>query len=370
MSKSPIKITHAFYSGLGGHTAVFWELEKHAAPDYKVSVCLYGIEDVLNETQTKFLQNNVTYSFDKKKGKWDLLHVIRLALQIRKSGPDIIFLHGSHAIIPIFIFCRLLGKSKIVARETQALTLKNLKNKINSFCVTLFSNRIVYLSQVYRDSLRWSKVSWLAPKMHIINNGLDLQHFKPVEMGPETGDRPIRIGMQSRLVRIKDHKTLILAFQQLVARHPERRLELFIAGDGETFQELSDMVSNLALTDKVKLTGMLDSRQMVEFLNSLDIYVHSSHGETMSNAIMQAQACGLPIVATNVFGINNVIRDGENGFLFELGDTEKLTGLLGMLAADDALREKMRKISRDYAVNELSGEAMAKKYDALFKSLV
>ena len=88
-----------------------------------------------------------------------------------------------------------------------------------------------------------------------------------------------------------------------------------IAGDGDFKEELVEYTEQLGLTNDVEFTGMIPEKALVNFLQSLDIYVHASLGETMSTAIMQAMACKLPIVASDVNRINNMITNNITGIL-------------------------------------------------------
>src|SRR5690606_18497805 len=114
------------------------------------------------------------------------------------------------------------------------------------------------------------------------------------------------------------------ATRRVVDQLPGRDIKTVIAGDGETRSEIEALVRDQGLDEHVVMAGMLNQERLLDLLRSLDIYVHSTFGETMSNAIMQAQAVGLPVVATDVSGVNNVIRHRENGLLFALHDDRAL----------------------------------------------
>lgn len=367
---SKVKVSHVFYSGLGGHTAVFWALEKFSNPDtYDLGVCLYGIEDPMLSTIKGCKEKKISFSFDKKNRKWDIFHPLRLAISIYRTKPNIIFLHGSYGILPIIFLCKWFGGAKVISRETQALNLKNWLYRLRSIFALILCDSIIYLTEDYRDQ---SMVGWkrrFLNKTTVISNGLDLNFYHPKVADTKPIEHKIVVGMQSRLVRIKDHITLVKTFDVIVNQMKLSNIELQIAGEGITFDEIQHLVTEKGLDDHIKLLGRLEQPDLVSFLNSLDIYVHSSYGETMSNAIMQAQACGLPIIATDVFGINNIIINEENGYLFQLGDVERLTALILMLAQNNAKREEFALISRKFAEERLSNEVMATKYFEVFDSL-
>jgi glycosyltransferase involved in cell wall biosynthesis len=117
----------------------------------------------------------------------------------------------------------------------------------------------------------------------------------------------------------------------------------------------------------VHFLGVLNEIQLVEFYSSLGIYVHTSYGETMSTSIMQAQASGLPIIASDVKGINNVIRTDVNGFLVELNNVEKLTEKIEILIESAELRMNFSRASRLYAEKHLSNEIMFEMYQKAFE---
>jgi glycosyltransferase involved in cell wall biosynthesis len=162
-------------------------------------------------------------------------------------------------------------------------------------------------------------------KVVVIPNGLDVNFFSP-----RSRTRPgsiVRIGMVSRLQAKKDHGTLLDAFGALVAARPERTFELLIAGDGATSAELEAHAIREGLRDRVRFLGTLDRQEVRDLLRMLDIYVHATFGETMSNSIMQAMACGLPIIASDVPGVSNMVTDGV-GRLYPSGDVSALERLL------------------------------------------
>lgn len=86
---------------------------------------------------------------------------------------------------------------------------------------------------------------------------------------------------------------------------------------------------------------MLDEVELVRFLNELDIYVHASYGETMSTAILQAMACKLPIIASDVLGINNMLTDKETALLVPLEDVQSMFRAIMNLINDPYLKTQI-----------------------------
>jgi glycosyltransferase involved in cell wall biosynthesis len=165
-------------------------------------------------------------------------------------------------------------------------------------------------------------------------------------------------------VRIKDHITLLKAFSILKKSKKEasQQLMLKIAGDGELKTELITIAEHLGISGDVVFTGMLNEEQLTAFLGSLDIYVHASLGETMSTAIMQAMACGLPIIASDVNGINNMITDKIDGILVPAKNEQLLATALSILINDPLLRKSLAQNAFTNAVNNYSNQTMFQSY--------
>ena len=164
----------------------------------------------------------------------------------------------------------------------------------------------------------------------------------------------------------KDHKTLLKAFALLLQEEHEKKLILKIAGDGESKNELIQLSRSLGIEESVEFTGMLAEPQLIEFLHSLDIYVHASFGETMSTAIMQAMACSLPIIASDVKGISNMIQHKNTGFLVPARDVQAMYSAIKRLIHDPEGGAVMGQQAYLYAENNFSYLKMLSSYKKIF----
>jgi glycosyltransferase involved in cell wall biosynthesis len=175
-----------------------------------------------------------------------------------------------------------------------------------------------------------------ADRVHPIFPGVDIERFRPT--AKEAGSGPIRV--------------------------------LFVGGDftRKGGSELVDAVSNLggsaeldlvtSATD-VRLPGNVpirlhrnvspNSAELLELMEQADVFALPTRGDSLALAICEAMACGLPVVATTVGAIPNMINDGLNGFLVPPGDTNKLAAALRTLASDGALRQRMGAAGRALA---------------------
>jgi glycosyltransferase involved in cell wall biosynthesis len=360
------KVIHLLYSGLGGHGSVFFSLIKaDKKKDIETEAIFCGIEDVREDYINQCVEYNVRYSVVKKKAGLDIGSYFRVYSAFKKGKPDTLLLHGSSFIIPARVFKFFKPKTRLIVRETQA---HHLKTKRDWFWIRLavkFSDYLIFLTKESLDDIR-NKVNQkrIFGKAVIIPNGIDTEAYKPV--AARDISKSVVIGMQSRLQKIKDHKTLLKALSIVKHNYPGRQLYLKIAGDGETMNELVVLAGELGLSADVKFCGMLNEKALLEFMHSLDIYVHATLGETMSNSIMQAMACGLPIIASDVWGVNNMINDKLDGLLFKSENADDLSRILEEVIQHTELRRKISVNARTAALEKYSHYRLFKDYKELY----
>ena len=173
-------------------------------------------------------------------------------------------------------------------------------------------------------------------KICVINNGTDTEKFKPVsderraELRFNLGlpDRKI-FSYSGKLNKGKGLEFLLRVWKKLVARHED--IHLVLVGSGrESFlsceQELWDFVLANELSESITFTDYVEN--VNEYLQASDCFVFPSENESLSNALIEALACGLPCLASNVGGIPDTVKDGFNGRLLAVGDEDAWKKLL------------------------------------------
>ena len=172
--------------------------------------------------------------------------------------------------------------------------------------------------------------------------------------------------MQSRLSDGKDHTTLIDAFALVLKSSTETSIKLYIAGDGVCKDALEKQVQQLNISHAVEFTGMLEETTLPQFINSLDIYVHATLGETMSTAIMQVMACRMPIIASDVLGVNNMIKHNQNGLLVPVKNAGVLSAAILQLISDTQLSAELAANAFTFATENYSNKKMLQRYNEIF----
>jgi len=355
-------VLHLLYSGLGGHGSVFFSLvaaDKNREFNYAAVFC--GIEDLRQEYAVKCEQAGIPFVFIRKKQGIDIGVYWKIFKAFRKNKASTIFLHGVSFLMPAVWYQLLRPSSRILVRDSQAHHLKSKSEWLWSFLAIFFAKRIIFLTPASLNGIK-KKFGFFASrrKLLIIPNGLDTDRYSPAVKDSATAI--VNIGMQSRLQPIKDHPTLLKAFSELITRLPQMKFALHIAGDGETMPGIKKLIDQLAIAEFVTLHGMLDESKLIPFMKSLDIYVHATFGETLSNSIMQAMACGLPVIASDVWGVNNMITHGQNGLLYPGQNVELLAAEMQRLVLDPGQREKLGINARRFAVENYSMQTMFENY--------
>lgn len=357
-------IVNILYSGLGGHFSVVFSLiEADEQKEYNHVLIFYGIEDMPQSYVDKCGQKGVPFFLVKKKQGLDLASQKKVLDILKKINPSVILLHSISLILPVYGF--ILGKNtRIISVEHQSNHLKSKKEWLWSVLLMRLSANVVFLTELYASQMKKHLGFLYDPaKVRVISNGINTDLFKPI---PAPNDN-YSIGMLSRLISIKDHITLVEAFRMITGTRKYADIKLIIAGDGETKDRIMDKVMELNLSNSVDMPGMLSESISPEFLNKLTIYIHASFGETMSTAIMQAMACGKPVIASDVDGINNMVIHGETGILVPPGDKNALAAKIEELLSDRELRDRLGNNALQFARKNYSNKVMFARYRELFE---
>ena len=198
----------------------------------------------------------------------------------------------------------------------------------------------------------------------VLDSGIDMDQFRPRPRVAPTGR--LVLGCVGRLDPIKAHDVLIEAFAQALDGG-RRDLELRLIGDGLERANLERLVAARGLEDRVRLLGM--RRDIAAQVRELDLFVLASHREGRPIAIMEALACGVPVIATAVGSVPGLIEPGRTGLLVEPGDRAGLTAAINTLADDPERRDRFGREARRFAVLHLSVDRMAEQYAAFYRDV-
>jgi sugar transferase (PEP-CTERM/EpsH1 system associated) len=199
-----------------------------------------------------------------------------------------------------------------------------------------------------------------AGRVKRICNGVDVERFHPragarCQVGPEgfIEQDTVLVGTVGRMQTVKAQTTLVRAFVHLIQREPRarRQLRLALIGEGPLRAECRSLLREAGAENMAWVPG--ERSDIPEIMRALDIFVLPSIAEGISNTILEAMACGLPIVATRVGGNHELVRDGETGLLVPVDDAPAMAEAINLYL-----------LERDRA--SLHGAAARRRAEALF----
>ncbi len=198
-------------------------------------------------------------------------------------------------------------------------------------------------------------------RVHVLRNGVDLQRFRPMDRVAARARFDIRgpaLASVGHLITRKGHDYVIRALAALP------RWQLLIAGDGPERASLEALAAATGVTDRVTFLGRCSQEELAELYSAIDILVLASDREGWANVLLEAMACGTPVVATRIWGTPEVVARPEAGELVERSDADIARGVRALHA-----RLPDRAATRRYAEG-FSWDATTRGLEALFRSIV
>lgn len=364
-----MKVVQVLYSGLGGHASVAFTLASAGeALGWRTSMLFVGVEQLAPSHRVECQRAGYRHECVKTRSGRPWLSWPRLYLSLRRLKPDAIVLHSVKMIFPCALYGRLYG-IPLLAVEHQANALKKRSEWLVSRWLMRLADRVVVLTPTYREQLHAKLgTDWRESKVEVIPNGIDLELYDSAP-GRRSSSGPTTIGMAARITGIKRHDLLIDAVALLCARDGRDAWRLTLAGDGEGLAPLRDRIAAHDLQDIVTLPGFLDPPAMNSWFRGLDMYAHASEGETLSMAILQAMAMGLPIVGSAVPGIEELLGEGGGVGLAVPQSAQAFADAFTRLRDDPVLRIALSNHARARAREAYSQEAMVAGYHARLQAL-
>jgi glycosyltransferase involved in cell wall biosynthesis len=202
--------------------------------------------------------------------------------------------------------------------------------------------------------------TWAKGRIEVIPNGVDTRRFHPGN--PDVSFKgKVRMVLVSQLIERKGIQYLLEALAEMDPSLGEK-LEVDIYGTGDYRRTLEEQVRDLRLGDCVSFNGLLETEELAKTLHDADMFALPSLQEGLPLALLEAMACGLPIVATAVGDVPSVIRDNINGCLVAPADSQALCRAVSAMVADSELRSQLGKQAR-LTAEDYSWDRIWARYD-------
>jgi glycosyltransferase involved in cell wall biosynthesis len=277
---------------------------------------------------------------------------------------DVVNAHSSTDMWTAAVACATLRSPPPLVR-TRHISAHAPRNAATRWLYTRASVRIVTTGERLRRQVI-EETGAAAANVVSIPTGIDLERFRPADRAAARaalglGAHGSLLGIVATLRSWKGHRHLLAAFAAL--QSPDARL--VIVGDGPQRAALEAQARELALADRVRFAG--NQVDVAPWMQALDVFCLPSYAnEGVPQALMQAMACGLPVVTTPVGSIEEIVADGVTGVLVPPEDPARLSAALAGLLADPARREVLGRGARAAALERFGEERMVERMLEVF----
>ena len=356
---------------IGGAQKQFIELVKNIDRNkFKIIVVALSIHRI--NLLKELVDSGIEVRLIDQWGKICVPAFVKLFKLLKNERPDIVHTYLFTASLYGRIVAKLIGIPVVIVSERSTDNWKKSSYIWMDRILAKVTDRILVNAQTIKESLvKREKIP--DKKIQIIYNGLDLNKFDSgrgnkdqirENLGVLNGN--LVIGIIGRLSKEKDHLTFLNAAKQIISTTP--RVNFIIVGDGHLRKELEDISINLGIKDSVIFMG--NTSNVSDVLIATDILVSASLYEGCSNAILEAMATGLPVVATKVGGNKEIVTDGITGILITPQDPDALAEAVLSLLKNAELMKSMGKKGRERIEADFILSKMVKNTEEVYETLI
>jgi len=302
---------------------------------------------------------------DKLGGDYRLYY--KLAREFRRHRIHIAHTHSWATTMEGIIGARLAGVPLIIHGEHGTIkTDTQLHIQIQRW-LWRATDQVLSVSEVLRENLH-KKFDFPKERIRVVTNGVDLARFDFSRNGVDYkarlgfSSKTLLIGAVGRLVPVKAYPLLLKVCLSVFKEIPNAHL--LLVGDGPLLDTLVQSAQDDEMANRVHFLGA--RKDVPEILRGLDVYVLSSENEGMSNTILEAMACGRPVIATAVGGNPELVVDGETGLLVPPNDPHAMAAAITKLLRDPQHSQQMGRRGRQRVEEKFSLEVMVRNYAKVY----
>lgn len=365
MKKTKLLI-FASIAGLGGSEKMVYHLARGINRDkFDVTVCfLYG-EGIISQRLFEENIDVIILHHDREgflKTAWKYFNIARQ----RKF--DIVYLWGYKVNIIGRLAGKILGSKIVTAQRSVDDHRTKLQDVVDGF--TNWMADLYISNSKAAEEMLINKKKIDRSKVITIHNGIDIERYQTSE-GAGKSEFEIEqgilvVGVVANLIPYKGYDYFLRAFQEVCSQ--VQNVSAVLVGEGEARESLEDMAESLGIKDRVSFLGL--RKDVPSILKTFDIFVLPSLFEGLPNSIMEAMASRLPVIATDVGGIPELVINGETGFLVPAKQPPAMAEKILELVGDKEKRRIMGEKGFDRLTKEFSMSSMIEKTEAAFECLL
>jgi glycosyltransferase involved in cell wall biosynthesis len=288
----------------------------------------------------------------------------RLARRLRRGGIALAHAFDFYSNLTLIPAAKLARTPVVIGSHRQLGDLLTPMQRRAQAAMFRWADCVICNSQAAAASLKERGLG--SERIAVIGNGLPTSAFAENPRARDRGTSSFRVGMIARMnATSKNHLFLLEVAARLRGR--VHNCEFVLVGDGPLRAELEARAEELGVRESVQFLG--DQQDVTAILASLDVTVLPSASESLSNAILESMAAGVPVLANDIGG-NSELISGDRGILLRAGDVEGFAAALAKIASNPTLRKSMGRNARRFALENFSMERMRKKHESLYAELL
>ena len=373
MTERKIKILHVIDSlGIGGMERVVIDVANGLdAAKFEQAICCISRRGEAADQ----LRDRVRCFDLGKSDKADRLMPLKLAAAIRRERPDIVHSQSWSGVDTSLAKLMVPGVKLIHSehgRNYSGLRQQPWLRRMARRGVYHLADSVFAISGEVRN-FYCGQTGFPTERMNVISNGIDVRRIDEADASGVREEFSIApddfvFGTVARLDLTKDTTTLLRAFAAVALPRLDPKLKLLIVGDGDQRAKLEELVSMLNLNRAVIFAGM--RRDVPRMLRAMDVFALSSVSEGMPLTVLEAMAARLPVVATNVGALPELVEDGKTGFLVPIRHAVAMADKLEMFLANRQLANILGEAARQKVEREFTLERMLRNYGVMYEAVL
>lgn len=300
---------------------------------------------------------------------------VRFARDVRRQGIDIVHTYSFYGNVFAVPPARFAAPVVVASVRDRGLYLSKMQLRVQR-CVCRLADRVLVNADAVKQWL--VKDGFPASRITVIPNGVDLSRFvgtdNPAELRRSLGvpEQAPLVGVVSRLHRLKGIEDFLDAAALIVAKHPQAHF-LVIGQPSPVdnlayLEELKARAQQLGIGERVNFTGL--RADVPALLAALDVSVMPSLNEALSNVLLESMAAGAPVVATDVGGTTEALRDGHTGLLIPPSNPTAMAAAIDRLLSDPSLARTFGGRARQAIADKFSLDRMVAATAVLYEDLL
>ena len=302
----------------------------------------------------------------KMDGDLDIGFIFRLRKIIKQEKVDLIHLHSRRGADTLgLIAAKICGVPAVISRRVD-----NPEPRLVSKLKYHSCDHVVAISEKINNLLTSQGVH--TDQITTVHSAVDSDEYD-MQTDPawfhkafDIPENSLTLGIVAQLIQRKGHEVLFSALEKSVDRLPDFRLLVF--GQGPLEQQLKERIAESHIAEKIKFCGFrVDLPKMI---SNLDLLVHPAYTEGLGVSLLQANSCGVPIIAAKAGGIPEIVQHHKNGWLFEPGAVDQLSRLLVQTMNDQQMLADIRSDCRESVIEKFSIDSMVQGNKQIYKAVL